>query len=371
MGLLRFLLALAVLVTHSDALFNIKFVPGNIAVEAFFIISGFYMSMIITEKYSIVKNGYSLFITNRLIRIYPIYWLILLISVCYSLVLIFYAKRVDTLSLYFDYWHSINPLSWFYVIFTNIIIIGQDVVLFLKVNALGNLQFTSHFMVSNKVRVYSLEFVPQAWSLSLELVFYFLSPFIVKLKNNTLIIIAAAIFSVRIIAWYYGLDYDPWTSRFLPFELLWFLAGILSYRGYKKLLLLPVNRLVCYGIFSFVIGATLFLNAVGSQPLLDLFYLFAVVLAIPFIFLITKSSKFDRWIGEFSYPFYISHILCLKMAQTLIGKFKLSDSVAPVLAFVITFVFCYILIELFGKKIERIRALRVKKSTIAETATLI
>jgi hypothetical protein len=35
MGLLRFILALAVLSIHSGKLFGIPFLPGNIAVEAF------------------------------------------------------------------------------------------------------------------------------------------------------------------------------------------------------------------------------------------------------------------------------------------------------------------------------------------------
>lgn len=66
MGILRLLLAISVIIAHTESVFGVRLVGGVIAVQAFYIISGFYMAMILTEKY-IGKNSYKLFITNRLL----------------------------------------------------------------------------------------------------------------------------------------------------------------------------------------------------------------------------------------------------------------------------------------------------------------
>ena len=50
MGLLRFILAASVVLAHSGDFFGFKFTGGLIAVETFFIISGFYMALILDTK---------------------------------------------------------------------------------------------------------------------------------------------------------------------------------------------------------------------------------------------------------------------------------------------------------------------------------
>lgn len=72
MGSLRFLLAIAVVIDHSGPIFGVESVGGSTAVQAFYIISGFYMSLILSEKYVGANGGYSLFFTNRLLRLFPV-----------------------------------------------------------------------------------------------------------------------------------------------------------------------------------------------------------------------------------------------------------------------------------------------------------
>ena len=66
LGFFRVILAIAVVLTHSQSLLGYTLLGGELAVEAFYIISGFYMSMILNEKYS---SNY-LFYTNRALRLY-------------------------------------------------------------------------------------------------------------------------------------------------------------------------------------------------------------------------------------------------------------------------------------------------------------
>ena len=51
MGLIRTLLAISVVLAHSSPIFGIKLVGGQVAVQAFYMISGFYMTLVLNEKY--------------------------------------------------------------------------------------------------------------------------------------------------------------------------------------------------------------------------------------------------------------------------------------------------------------------------------
>jgi len=72
-------------------------------------------------------------------------------------------------------------------------------------------------------------FVPQAWSLSIELLFYLLVPFIVNWRLRYLSGLFLVTFVLREIAYHHGLHGDPWSVRFFPFEVSYFLVGLLSY----------------------------------------------------------------------------------------------------------------------------------------------
>ncbi|MHA2428144.1 MAG: hypothetical protein ACXADB_08990 [Candidatus Hermodarchaeia archaeon] len=50
MGSIRLFLAFAVLMSHAGVC-DIEIIPGHVAVQTFFIISGFYMSLILAQKY--------------------------------------------------------------------------------------------------------------------------------------------------------------------------------------------------------------------------------------------------------------------------------------------------------------------------------
>jgi peptidoglycan/LPS O-acetylase OafA/YrhL len=72
MGVVRTLLAIAVVVTHTGPLFpGVTMIPGTLAVQAFYVISGFYMALVLSTKYS---DHASDFYAARALRIFPIYW---------------------------------------------------------------------------------------------------------------------------------------------------------------------------------------------------------------------------------------------------------------------------------------------------------
>ena len=84
MGLLRLLLAFSVVIAHTSPVFGYVGIGGQ-AVPAFFIISGFYMNLVLSRKYMLCDNGIRTFYFNRFIRIFPIYWSCLLLAIFWAL----------------------------------------------------------------------------------------------------------------------------------------------------------------------------------------------------------------------------------------------------------------------------------------------
>jgi peptidoglycan/LPS O-acetylase OafA/YrhL len=75
LGLFRFSLAMMVMATHLSAAIPPQ--AGRVAVEAFFCISGFLISMVADGRYAERPLA---FLTNRFLRIYPTYWLCLTLA---------------------------------------------------------------------------------------------------------------------------------------------------------------------------------------------------------------------------------------------------------------------------------------------------
>ena len=76
-GTLRTLLALNVVLLH---IFNIPNL-GNSSVSVFFLLSGFLMTLIMKEKYNYNLSGFKFFWINRILRLYPIYYVIIILTV--------------------------------------------------------------------------------------------------------------------------------------------------------------------------------------------------------------------------------------------------------------------------------------------------
>ena len=83
---------------------------------------------------------------------------------------------------------------------------------------------------------------------------------------------------------------------------------------------------------------------------------------LPFIFLPTKGFKIDAYIGELSYPIYISHVFIRSVIGWL--NLPLVGGLSLVLT-VTTVLFSIVLHELVVKRIDRIRQQRVQNSTPA------
>lgn len=359
MGILRILLAISVVLAHSSSIFGISFVGGQTAVQAFYIISGFYMSLILNEKYIGVNNSYKLFISNRFLRLYPIYWVILFLTILYSVAIMFYSKgnHLGNFDVYYANFEHMNFVSFIFLLFTNLFLFLQDAVMFLGLDTTnGHLFFTSNFRETTP-QLYKFLFIPQAWTIGVEIAFYLIAPFLVKRKLKIIIPLIILSLILRLVLYFhFELKNDPWTYRFFPTELIFFLLGIVSYRIYKKLQTLDVkntfNKLIWVGILGFTLVYS-FLPISAKNYL----YLITFFISIPFVFIYTKTWKIDSYIGELSYPIYISHIFVLTVITAM--KIPIIGGQGLILT-LSTIVFSVILNELVAKKIEKIRQKRIK-----------
>ncbi|GAB3046429.1 hypothetical protein GCM10027185_57870 [Spirosoma pulveris] len=126
MGILRFLLAISVVVFHTGKpLLGVKFSGGALAVQLFFVISGFYMSLILNEKYKKGTSTYNLFITNRLLRLYPVYLLTGLITLAITFIdFSFFNQTENWFGIMSSHIAELNGVTLAYILLANTFIMG-------------------------------------------------------------------------------------------------------------------------------------------------------------------------------------------------------------------------------------------------------
>jgi peptidoglycan/LPS O-acetylase OafA/YrhL len=174
--------------------------------------------------------------------------------------------------------------------------------------------------------------LPQAWTLSIEIAFYAIAPWLNR--KHTLWLVALVALSIAAHALAYGIAHtdDTWRSRFFPFELAWFLLGMLAYRAYVRVapritdlgygaiaLALLAVAIVTFGNAGTIAADLGPAGRAVAQYALQL----ALVVALPVIFAITRKSRIDSLVGELSYPIYLCHIPVIYLVLLLhVSRFQ-------------------------------------------------
>lgn len=327
MGFFRLLFSLVIVCDHIGLTgSNIFTFNGDVALKSFFVISGFYMAIILNEKYIKKNKSYFLFITNRILRIYPIYLIVLFL---------FYL-------VYFRHLPFVVNSSVIYPIFENIIIfINPD-----------------YFQKSIHMNAFLLDY--PAWTLGLEMIFYFIAPVFIRSWKKIVFVFIASIF-LR----YYGnhaLFYD---------NLFYFILGASSYLLYKKILELQYDKKIFLKFFFavsllliiipyfFVISGFHYNNNVNEVFSLIYFVSFASIIPPAFIFF--SKNALNNFLGEFSYPIYISHALIIYIFT---GIFIANYYLGLLLTVSSVLLFSKILLSCIINPIQNFRSNRVKVSTV-------
>jgi peptidoglycan/LPS O-acetylase OafA/YrhL len=143
--------------------------------------------------------------------------------------------------------------------------------------------------------------------------FYVLAPFLVKRSLKVLISIVLGATLLRLYFYFeLGWSGDPWTYRFFPVEVGTFLLGSIGYRAYFRLKEWRSSSEIGFTCLGFFLCLALFWRYWNcSEHLKQLFLVLFVATCLPFVFIATKFSSIDRWLGSLSYPIYLLHFLVI------------------------------------------------------------
>jgi peptidoglycan/LPS O-acetylase OafA/YrhL len=297
MGVLRCLLALSALLVH-DMEGWFKLIDGVSAVQCFFVISGFYMALVLNERYAAAATFYF----NRALRLFPTYWAVVLLTVVAAIL----AGRPTFLDTVLQ-----SDLTWdakALVLGSSFFLVGADATLFLRPTGAG-LVFTADFW-AEPPQLFWYHPIPPAWSLPVEMAFYALAPALVRSRWRLLAGLLLGL-AVRVIVYKLFGSHDPWRYRFFPAELSLFCAGGLAYHFYRAIEAHPAARRIGAACLGMLITAMLLyphLPAAARYMPLNA----AVLASLPFVFALTRDNATDRWLGELSYPVYLLHFPILQ-----------------------------------------------------------
>lgn len=318
MGILRLLLAFSVFYAHAGFQSPAHLVPSDTAVHSFYAISGFYMAMVLHTRYG--HGAYSEFLLNRALRLLPAYLLVVFTTVLAGLLLLAFAGRsLPVLDALRDARDAGLPAgAWMALVLSQVTMLGLDLYQFFSWDPAAGFSPETNFRL-DPAPLFRLLLVPQAWSVSIEVYFYLLAPWLTRLRLGSIAALIAGSLALRFGVWAMtDLRSDPWSYRFLPFELAFFLSGALAYRvahwDWRP-------RLAALALPAIALGFTdWWAQAHAGTPALSLAriaFIAALVAGLPALFEWTKDNRFDRYLGELSYPLYISHYLILELVILL------------------------------------------------------
>jgi peptidoglycan/LPS O-acetylase OafA/YrhL len=262
-GVFRLGLALVVVVHHLT-----RFKLGTAAVEVFFVLSGYWITLMWRARYSRARGPYLTYLVSRAWRLLPTFWL----------------------SVAITWWIAGSPemLADVRHIFSNIALLGY-----------AQLQ---------------RPLVVPAWSLDIEMQFYLLAPLLIAMigtgKSRIGIALAATLL-ISLASW------SLLGQQTLPAMLIFFMIGVTAAIGQWR----PSFRLADGGLIVAALAVTGLLlspwrsvmfggpHAGAFSGYNGLINLGLAALAIPWAIRSTHqtSDPNDRALGELSYPFYLLH----------------------------------------------------------------
>lgn len=350
MGLIRLLLALAVVRGHASRIVGLDLIGGQRAVELFYIISGFYMALILNGRYA--SKPRSVFYSNRALRIFPVYLATLLLMFALGVANLVLTGSSSILAPYYTSAGVVSTGLLVAFALANVTIIGQAAMLFVSLGPGGQVWFDPGATPGLQPAADYL-LLPQAWTLDVELMFYAVAPFLVRRKAAVIVLVAAASVALRL--WFYsrGYDRDPWTYRFFPFELALFMVGALCYRVYERLERIAIPAWCAAAAWVVVLFVILSFNLVVTAA--SEWVLFVVfVVALPLVFRLTRTWRLDAAIGELSYPVYLTHVIVIGAVRRFTPAPWLGDVTA-----VGSIALSIALIKLVADPVEAYRARRI------------
>ena len=359
-GSFRFALAIVVLFGHSGM--PVPSIGGTAAVEAFFLISGAFMAAAYRRHYSLLSNAGLRFWVSRYLRLWPSYALLLFLT---FLDFKLFGDRTEGTILGF-FRTDERPLWIDVSVFT---LIGQDV-------------------ASVFIEFHRLLPIRQAWSVSAELVFYALVPFLFRATPRLLLAIVISSLFLKVVVQaqipsfqqqiaglsFDGLAIEGWRLEYFPFwnGFFYFCLGFYGRTLGEKAKVLSAARaadlkplaLVAFLIAAFFPQTASWFGAPGNNIWFDIMVFFIVL-----NFFDAPDSKLERLLGSLAYHVYLAHYLAIELVnQTLATELMRAGPYFGHVAITLTVVllstaYAFVFDEFAQKRIDRWRLKFFKKAT--------
>ena len=349
MGLLRVALAMAVMLGHLP-IASYQFIHAATAVQAFYIVSGFYMALVLEGKYKHV----GLFYSNRLLRLMPTYFVMMAIAA----VTLWGLNASATGSVEIFATAFANPTTALVLAFENVAIVGQEMLFWVTIGPDGSLSFDPSGKLPDETTTLAWQalLVPQAWSLSMELMFYALAPFLARLDWRTLLAIACLSLALRFAGGALPVDFGLWAGRFFPTVLFLFLLGMLAQRALPLVARMPKVLGWIFNVAVLAMVVAMPLSGVPG-PAQKWIVFAAIAICAPFLFHAFKDNARDRWIGDLSFPLYLCHLVVFGLVLTFEPPFAVWVAIGGALALSAA------LLILVDHPVDRWRQRRVAKAS--------
>ncbi|WP_298976325.1 acyltransferase [uncultured Roseobacter sp.] len=314
-GLFRTYLALWVVASHIIAL---PFV-GHYAVHGFFILSGYLMALVMNGVYGYSPQGTATFALNRILRLFPSYWVVLILTVGVVLIL---GEEVTS---------TYRPA------------------IFLPTTAAEWLQnitmiFASWIPLSVQPRL-----APATWALTIELFYYALIGLgLFRWRHLTWAVFILSLgYHITTIALElrYGTRYAFIVAGALPFSI----GGLIyHYRFWfeQRSPDIRLTYLLFIPLFALLPAIASWLRQQGiDYPASGMFYVNMALNAVAVGWLAKPSQRFDspadRFIGDFSYHIYIAHwTAALIAAHYIVGVARPNTTLEGGIVFVLAVLIC-------------------------------
>lgn len=290
LGAYRFFLAWMVVAQHSGGAQG----AGGFAVFAFFVLSGYLMTHIMHGTYGYTAGGLAKFSANRLLRIYPLYWLASALAFVVAL-----ASSAETMA---------------------------------RIGGGMGIPTSAEHLLANALILVSQEtcplLIPPAWTLAVELLFYLLIGLgISRTATGTVlwfglgVVYAAAAHVMKL-----GGDFTYFSplAASLPFS-----VGALVFHfqgGFDKLPSVLRSPFGCLGLVLMQLLLWWVSQALGEVVRYEIFLYASIALnALTLAALLrlkpgaVLNAKRDAGLGKLSYPIYLTHTAITVLVADLLS----------------------------------------------------